>query len=203
MADQATVKQDPHFLGADTLNSPTESREAANRLNDDLELLRAERMVSHQENGPRHSRSRNRSHQDRVEDAFHTESPAAATVSAPQKKKTWLTKLWASLKRFPRVLRYIFYALPAAVVLLIPIFLDLFAYDQGTEPVGGDGGVELLWFGIWLEIVWLTLWAGRIVASIMPFLFGFIASTTRSSNDKKWRDIGRHSNFPPLFFCGY
>jgi hypothetical protein len=196
MAEQAT-KQDRNFLGATATISPSESREAANRLNDDLELLRAERVVSHQEHSSRHSRMR--SHQDRNEDVFHGDSPEKTAISTP-KKKTWLTILWTSLKKFPRVLRYILYALPAAVVLLIPIFLDFFAYDQDTDPVGGDGGVELLWFGIWLEIVWLSLWATRIVASIMPFMFGFIASTAGSSNDKKWRDIGRQLEFPTALF---
>ncbi|KAK0626404.1 Mechanosensitive ion channel-domain-containing protein [Immersiella caudata] len=196
MSEQAT-KQDPHFLGTAAVASPLESREAANRLNDDIELLRAERVVSHQEHSSRHSRMR--IHQERVDDVFHGDSPEKPAISKP-KKKTWLTKLWASLKKFPRVLRYIFYALPAAIVLLIPIFLDLFAYDQDTEPVGGDGGVELLWFGIWLEIIWISLWFTRIVASIMPFMFTFIASTAGSSNDKKWRDIGRHLELPTALF---
>ncbi|KAK4453083.1 Mechanosensitive ion channel-domain-containing protein [Podospora aff. communis PSN243] len=196
MAEQAT-KQDPNFLAAAATIGPSESREAANRLNDDLELLRAERVVSHQEHSSRHSRMR--SHQDRNEDVFHSDSPEKTAISTP-KKKTWLTTLWASLKKFPRVLRYILYALPAAVVLLIPIFLDLFAYDQDANPVGGDGGVELLWFGIWLEIVWISLWATRIIASVMPFSFGFVASSTGSSNDKKWRDIGRQLELPTALF---
>lgn len=197
MAGNAGTKHDPNFLDAHVAISPSESREVANRLNDDLELLRAERNVSHQEHSSRHSCMRSRSH-DGQEDVFHNES-AAAAISTP-KKETWLTKMWASVKKFPRVLRYIFYALPAAIVLLIPIFLDLFAYDQDTEPVGGDGGVELLWFGIWLEIVWISLWATRTVASIMPIMFAFIASTAGSPNDKKWRDIGRQLELPTGLF---
>jgi hypothetical protein len=29
-------------------------------------------------------------------------------------------------------------------------------------PNASVGGVELLWFSIWLMIIWLTLWAGRV-----------------------------------------
>ncbi|KAK5662960.1 hypothetical protein OQA88_6372 [Cercophora sp. LCS_1] len=177
--------------------SAGESREAANRLNDDLELLRAERVVSHQEHGSRRSRSRNRSTHNHVDDAFNTDSSNTGMVPATSKNKTWLTKLWAALKRFPRVLRYILYAIPAAIIILIPVFLDLFVLDK---PVGGDGGVQLLWFGIWLEVVWLTLWAARIFASIMPFSFGVVANAVGSSNHKKWRDIGRQLEFPTATF---
>lgn len=180
--------------------SPAESREAANRLNDDLELLRAERVVSHQEHSSRHSQIRNRSTHSRVEDAFNTDSHNEKVAPA-LKNKTWLTKLWASLKKFPRVLRYVLYAIPAAIIILIPVFLDLYAYDEGnSKPVGGKGGVQLLWFGIWLEVVWLTLWAARIVTSIMPFVFGVVARAVGSSNHKKWKDIGRQMEFPTATF---
>ena len=182
--------------------SPGDSREAANRLHDDLELLRAERVVSHQERDSIRPRSR-RSHslQERVEDAFNTTAPSPTTpAAAAPLKATWLTKLWLALKRFPRVLRYAAYASPAGVILLIPIFLDLFAYDGKGDPVGGRGGVQLLWFGIWLEVVWLTLWAARIVTSIMPYIVAFVADTVGSANHRKWKDIGRQLEFPTALF---
>ncbi len=195
-------KADPaHLVPGSSALSPTDSREVANRLNDDLELLRAERVAvaSSQEHDSSRPRSRSRSHQEPVEDAFNTVSPAPPVVSTPQ-KKTWLTKFWVWLKKFPRVLRYILYAIPAAIVILIPTFLDIFAYHGDSKPVGGDGGVSLLWFGIWLEIVWLTFWAARIITSIMPFMVAFVADTVGSSNHKKWRDIGRQLEVPTALF---
>ncbi|CAP73516.1 uncharacterized protein PODANS_2_8870 [Podospora anserina S mat+] len=193
---------DPDHLAPETAPlSPAESREVANRLNDDLELLRVERIVSHQQQND--ARSRNRSHHERpdqVEDAFNSATPAPITARTPEKKSTWLTRLWVSLKRFPRVLRYVVYAIPAGILILIPVFLDLFAYDGNSEPVGGEGGVQLLWFGIWLEVVWLSLWAGRILTSIIPATVAFIADTVGSSNHKKWRDIGRQMEFPTALF---
>ncbi|KAK3359349.1 Mechanosensitive ion channel-domain-containing protein [Lasiosphaeria hispida] len=189
----------PEFMSTLSPHS-SETREAANRLNDGLELLRAERVVSHQEYESGRSRSRNRSHKERVnENAFNTDAPAAPNISSPH-KSTWLTKIWAKLKKFPRVLRYVVYAIPAAALILVPVFLDLFAYERNSEPVGGDGGVKLFWFGIWLEVVWLTLWATRIITSIMPLVFGFVADTVGSSNHKKWKDIGRQLEFPTALF---
>jgi hypothetical protein len=197
----AKHKHDPDHLAPLPPMSPQDSREAANRLHDDLELLRAERIVSHQERDSARPKSTRRSHQERVEDAFNTAAPppvVTAAVVAP--KSTWLTKVWLWLKKFPRVLRYILYAIPAGVIILIPVFLDIFAYDLKGPPVGGDGGVQLLWFGIWLEIVWLTLWATRIITSLLPPIVAFVADTVGSNNHKKWRDIGRQLEFPTALF---
>lgn len=196
LPDQPSEKLDPNSLGFDPPNSPSENREAASRLTDDLELLRVERMVSHNDQSSRYASRR--SHQDRVEEDVHGETPTATAVSEPQ-KKTWLTKLWKWVKKFPRVLRYIFYAFPIGILLLIPILLAIFVFDK-EKLVGGKNGVELLWFGIWLEVVWLTLWATRIVAAIMPSLFRFTVSTIGSNNDKKWRDIGRQLELPTALF---
>jgi len=41
-------------------------------------------------------------------------------------------------------------------VLLIPFFLSICSFPEATV-----GGIFLFWFSTWLEIVWLSLWAGR------------------------------------------
>lgn len=82
-----------------------------------------------------------------------------------------------------------------AVVLLTPILLDIYAFP-GENPVGGPGGLRLLWFGIWLEVVWCSLWASRILVSMLPFLHGLAAKMVGSSNHKKWKDIGRQMEMP-------
>lgn len=178
-------------------------REVANRLNDDLELMRAERMVSRQarEDESRRSRSKNRSTEN-LEDVFDTVAGAGATPTpnvTTAAKTTWLTRTWARLRKFPRVLRYIVYSIPPAILILIPIFLDLFAYNR-HQDVGENRGVRLLWFGIWLEVIWLSLWATRVITCLMPFAVAWIADTFGSSNHKKWRDIGRQLEFPTAMF---
>ncbi|KAL2179060.1 Mechanosensitive ion channel-domain-containing protein [Thermothelomyces heterothallicus CBS 202.75] len=204
-ADELTKsKIGPDHLAPDVVPlSPSDSREAANRLHDDLELLRAERVVSTEDRRDRGSvrpRSNTRSHHEGVEDAFNTTTAPTPAVAAGPAKTTWLTKLWRWLKKFPRIFRYVLYAIPPGIIIMIPVLLDLFAYNRKGQPVGGPGGVQLLWFGIWLEVVWLTLWAARIISSILPPIVAFIADTVGSTNHKKWRDIGRQLEFPTAMF---
>lgn len=87
-----------------------------------------------------------------------------------------------------------------AVVLLTPILLDFFAFPGSDNPVGGPGGLQLLWFGIWLEILWCSLWASRIIVATLPFWFGLAAKVVNSSNHKKWKDIGRQMEMPTALF---
>ncbi|KAK3685003.1 Mechanosensitive ion channel-domain-containing protein [Podospora appendiculata] len=183
--------------GVSAVMSPSEEREQAHRLNDDLELLRAERVVSRQEHSSERSRSRNRSQASDAEDAFNKANPASSARSPA--KKTWFTRIWVLVKTFPRVLRYVVYSIPPGLLILIPVFFDLFD-GRKSNPVGGDGGVKLLWFGIWLEVVWLTLWAAQILTCIVPVVLAYIADTVGSSNHKKWKDIGRQLEFPAALF---
>lgn len=83
---------------------------------------------------------------------------------------------------------------------MTPILLDLYAFPGSDNPIGGAGGLQLLWFGIWLQIVWCSLWASRVVTATMPLWFGLAAKMVGSSNHKKWRDIGREMEMPTALF---
>lgn len=197
------VEYDPTHLAPDQAPlDPLDSREAAHRLTDDLEILRAERLVSNQEheNEIRRSRSRNRSQHGQEEDAFNTTTPPAPPVPQTPQKSTALIRFLGRVKKFPRFIRYFTYLTPVAIILLIPILLDIYAYDYHSKPVGGRNGVQLLWFGIWLEVVWLTLWGARLLTGLMPSVFGFLASNSGSSNHNKWKEIGRQLEIHTALF---
>ncbi|KAM0328657.1 hypothetical protein ACHAQA_005069 [Verticillium albo-atrum] len=168
------------------------TREQASRLNDDLELLRVERLVSNQEHEINRTRSRSRQHQPEPEDLFAGSAPEEPKPERPPPEKKagifgyWLLR-W--LKKLPRCFRYFFYLLPGAALLLIPILIGYLS--PGDRPVGGEGGVELMWFGIWLLIVWCTIWGARMITSLMPPTFGGVATLMGSNNGKKWKEIGR------------
>lgn len=161
------------------------------QLNDDLELLRAEQLISNQEQELElaRSRSRNRAHNPEPEDAFNQiDSPHGTT--SKKNEDAALYKVWLFLKKFPRFIRYIAYMLPIAVLLLIPVLLGAFAVDRREHAVGGYSGVDLMWFGIWLEIVWCSLWVSRMISNLLPPLMQLVCKIGGSPNPRKWKDVG-------------
>lgn len=169
--------------------SPSGQRADANRLNDDLELLRVERQISKDEDDA--SRLRSRTHNKEPEDAFNQPMPTETFRHEPKKESdATLVKFWRFLRKFPRFVRYTLYLFPGAAILLVPVLLGALAFNKDDRAVGGYGGVKIMWFGIWLQIVWGTLWISRMITSLMPPMFHGIAKLVGSTAPKKWKDIG-------------
>lgn len=187
--------------------SPSANRADANRLNDDLELLRAERLISNQEHeaaGAERITSRVRAHNVEPDDAFNPTVIKEETVKRKNEDAS-LYKFWLFLKKFPRFVRYLLYLFPGAALLLIPVLLGGLKYNTNDDrkAVGGSGGVQLMWFGIWLEIVWGSLWVSRMITSLMPHLFHGFAKLVGSTNSKKWRDIGAQLELHTALFLWF
>ncbi|KAI5867220.1 hypothetical protein GGS23DRAFT_166514 [Durotheca rogersii] len=183
-----------------SLLSDTESRDRATRLVDDLTLLQAEQAVSHRESLEiRRAHSKSRSHEQVNQDVFN--QPAQTpTVGLPPQRQSRLNRAWRGLKGLPRIVRYFLHSVPVAVILLLPVLLGRILPQQSQAVIGGPGGVQLMWFGIWLEVVWLSLWAARIFTTVVPSLLGFVARILISGNYKKWRGIGRQLELHVAFF---
>ncbi|KAG6066718.1 hypothetical protein E4U32_005517 [Claviceps aff. humidiphila group G2b] len=175
--------------------TPTLNRAETSRLTDDLELLRAERYISHQEQeaaaAAAWTHSKTRAHNVEPDDAFNPTTHKEETAKKKKKnEEAALYKTWLFLKKFPRFVRYIVYLFPGAALLLIPVILGAVSFKDDEHLVGGPGGVELMWFGIWLEIVWASLWVSRMITSLLPPLFHGLARILGSTTAKKWRDVG-------------
>ncbi|OAA71504.1 MS ion channel protein 1 [Cordyceps fumosorosea ARSEF 2679] len=174
------------------------------QLNDDLELLRAEQLISNQEHDLelQRSRSRNRTHNPVPEDAFNQiDSPYG--LERKKNEDAALYKLWSFLKKFPRFIRYIAYMLPVALLLLLPVLLGAFAVDNRRHAVGGNGGVNLMWFGIWLEIVWCSLWVSRMLTNLLPPMMQTACKIGGSTNPKKWKDVGSQLELHAAMFLWF
>jgi hypothetical protein len=153
------------------LRSPSAAREQAMRLEDDLAVLEAERVASRstqemqeKEGDDARSLSRMRSRRsqnvDEFDEATNPLHEKAAAYNPPENPTTSIAKFIKKLHESSFVLRYFTYIAPVVVILLIPLLVGALAY-----PNANVGGVKLLWFSVWLEIVWLTLWAGRVRTS--------------------------------------
>jgi hypothetical protein len=151
--------------------SATAQREQSRRLEDDLEMLCAERNVSNVDSqgdgasglGRSRSmgRSRSRTHLEPVDEFDIGTNPIHEKVKSyapPVNSTTKLAKLFKRVHSSSFLVRYFFYIAPLFILLLIPVLLGRLLFKNSSV-----GGVDLFWFGIWLEIVWLTLWASRVI----------------------------------------
>ncbi|KUL89750.1 hypothetical protein ZTR_00542 [Talaromyces verruculosus] len=200
-------------LRLDTLNvtssnartepSPSAAREQALRLDDDLAVLQAERVVSNSQRSEEHNsegtslrqlRSRTE-HVDEFDIATNPLHETAAIYNAPVDPHTSIAKVLKRIHSSSFLVRYFFYIMPLTLILLIPLLLGALVFKSANV-----GGVKLLWFSVWLEIFWLTLWAGRITAKCFPPVFGIVSSIF-TNNQKKYRDLARELELPlTLFF---
>jgi hypothetical protein len=151
--------------GLHSTRSPFQNREEAHRLDDDLKLLKAERQVSavEQQKVPSRSRSlgRTTSRKDEPPDDFDIDTDPVhektGVYKPPENPNSSAGKIFKRIHNSFWPLRYFFYIIPVVLILLIPLLLGAFLFDNATV-----GGVRLMWFMIWLEIVWLSLWAARV-----------------------------------------
>ncbi|GAO18346.1 hypothetical protein UVI_02043940 [Ustilaginoidea virens] len=167
--------------------SRSSNRALESRFADDLELLRAERSVSNQEHDVAEGHSKTRVLDEDQEDAFNPIVHKEEKTSK-RNKNTKICKLWASVKKFPRFVRYIVCLVPGALAILIPTLIG--KYSKDNIFVGDKRGVDLMWLGIWIEIMWCSAWISRMITCLMPQVFHGIASLLGAVSAKRWRDMG-------------
>ena len=149
-----------------SLQSPSQTREQASRLNDDLTVLQIEQGLSAQEALQRgqslnRSMTRVRSRREDLVDEFDAATnplhEQAAKYKPPENPTTSFSKFFKKVHNSSWLVRYFTYITPMVLLILIPLLVGALAF-----PRAHVGGVKLVWFSIWLLIVWLTLWLGRV-----------------------------------------
>ncbi|KAI4178669.1 MAG: hypothetical protein L6R41_008277, partial [Letrouitia leprolyta] len=140
-----------NYLGGQS--SLSQSREEENRLTDDLAMLQAERVVSNAHSGQLAGRltnstsmRRSRSGVEPVDQFDVNTNPIhekTATFTPPENPAGRVAQTFKKIHDSSFLVRYFSY--------IVPVVLK-----EATV-----GNVRLMWFCVWLEIVWLTLWSGR------------------------------------------
>jgi len=158
-------KDDDRFLMKErTPLSPQAQREVSQRLGDELNLQKIEKQISEDErnalSNERSARSRSRNPAEPIDDFDENTNPIHETTNIYKpvdNPSTKFAKVFKKVHNSVWLVRYFLYIAPVAILLLIPLMVGKWAF-----PDAHVGGVKLFWFGIWLEIVWLSLWAGRV-----------------------------------------
>ena len=185
--------------------SPSKTREEASRLNDELAMQRAEKMATIESEREQEGKSsttlqRSRSRKPEPTDDFDTATnplhERTTVYKPPENPTTKVAKFFKYIHESSFLVRWFTYIVPVTALLLIPVLIGALTNPGQDANVGG---VELLWFGVWLEIVWLTLWGGRMLAKLIPFPLGLISSLF-TNNSKKWRDLGKQLEVPATLF---
>lgn len=104
-------------------------------------------------------------------------------------------KIYAWLINTSVITRYMVYVVPVGLVLAAPLIVLPLTNNKNTIPVGSSTtenaegpptrheGPPLFDLFLWIEISWLTLWAGKIVAWFLPKVFmaviGVVSAGTR------------------------
>ena len=194
--------QTQNFLGGKTTQS--QSREEEQRLEDDLAMLQAERKVSRsqsQQAPSALSRSmsihRSRSRPEPVDQFDVNTNPIhekASTFRPPEHPDGSFGRMFKRIHDSNWLIRYFMYIVPLVLIILIPLLIGGLVFKRATV-----GGVRLLWFTVWLEVIWLTLWGARIVAKALPWPVGLVTSIF-TNNSKKWRDMCKQLEIPATLF---
>ncbi|KAJ5765967.1 uncharacterized protein N7511_003583 [Penicillium nucicola] len=187
-----------------------ETRREATHLKVDTSYEVAERVVSrsthdgdgdgngngdeHDKNSINRARSRRSEQVDEFDEATNPLHEKAAIYKPPESPNTKIAVFVKRLHQSSFLVRYLTYIVPVVLIILIPLLVGALEF-----PNASVGGVQLMWFSIWLEIVWLTLWAGRLVGKCLPILVGVLASIF-TNNAKKWRDMAKQLELHAALF---
>ncbi|KAK4547637.1 hypothetical protein LTR36_000594 [Oleoguttula mirabilis] len=88
------------------------------------------------------------------------------------------------------IMRYLVFVLPLGALIAIPIVVGATAAQEAKI-----GGVRIVWFFSWVEVVWASLWGSKIVAHFMPWLFQVLAGVV-SSGVRKYSMVIRSLEIP-------
>lgn len=108
------------------------------------------------------------------------------------------------------VTRYLVYIIPVGILLAIPLIVipilglqDRYVVGVGVQPEDESErrhGPQLFNIFLWIEIAWLTLWVGKLVAWLLPHAFMFLIGVV-SSGTRKYATVLQNLQIPlSLFF---
>jgi small-conductance mechanosensitive channel len=88
-------------------------------------------------------------------------------------------KLYKKIYNASVVVRYFIYVAPLALAIAAPIVVGATA-----APGAKIGGVKIVWFFSWIEVVWCSLWLSKLLARFLPHLFQFLCGVVSSGTRK-------------------
>ncbi|RMZ79307.1 hypothetical protein DV737_g3433, partial [Chaetothyriales sp. CBS 132003] len=88
-------------------------------------------------------------------------------------------RIYQRIYHFSVLTRYFLFVAPLALLIAVPMVIGATA-----APNARIGGVKLLWFFTWLEVVWVSLWVSKLVAKLLPHVFQFLCGVVSPGTRK-------------------
>ncbi|KAF3766548.1 hypothetical protein M406DRAFT_11687, partial [Cryphonectria parasitica EP155] len=121
------------------------------------------------------------------------------------RKGTWgdetglnaMGRLYNKIVNFSAITRYLVYVAPVALLLAVPLIVIPITGHINDLHVGGSGqgAPKLFYLFLWIEVSWLSLWGGKIVARLLPAVFMFFCGVV-SSGTRKYATVIRNLEMP-------
>ncbi|KAF5022001.1 hypothetical protein F66182_5958 [Fusarium sp. NRRL 66182] len=114
-------------------------------------------------------------------------------------------KLYYKIIGFSVVTRYLVYVVPVGLLLAIPLIVLSAIGQKDGIPVGsfsndsGRPGPPLFKIFLWVLIMWLSLWAAKVVAWFLPSIFMFFTGVV-SKGTRKYATVLGNLILPFSFF---
>ncbi|KAK3321222.1 Mechanosensitive ion channel-domain-containing protein [Cercophora scortea] len=127
---------------------------------------------------------------------------AGSDMTDDSAKLNAMGRFYNKIIGFSVVTRYLVYIIPIAILLAIPLVILPFTGDKDKDRVTLAGNHSLFFLFLWIEISWLALWVGKLVAHLLPPIFMFFCGVV-SSGTRKYATVLRALEIPlSMFFWG-
>lgn len=103
---------------------------------------------------------------------------------------TRVGKIYDKFMEFSVLTRYFIYVLPLTALIIVPI-----AIGATVAKDAEIGGVRIVWFFTWVEVVWLSLWVSKAFAHYIPYVFQFLCGVV-SSGTRKYASVLKALEIP-------
>ncbi|KAG7054020.1 mechanosensitive ion channel [Colletotrichum scovillei] len=106
------------------------------------------------------------------------------TAGSDEVKMNAMGRFYTKITSASVVTRYLVYIIPIGLLLAIPLIVLPITGHKDDVMIGNNKEKSLFNLFVWIEIAWLTLWAGKVVAWLMPHAFMFFCGVVSSGTRK-------------------
>ena len=115
----------------------------------------------------------------RRQDSDINEATGKPSESSEDGTLNRMGRIYDAIYNFSIVTRYMIYVLPIGALIAIPIIVGATVSKKARI-----GGVHFYWIFTWIEVVWVSLWACKIFAKFIPYVFQFLCGIISSGTRK-------------------